>query len=185
MKTFLFLVWLLFSLKSYEQVLLPDSSLIRALSPSGLKNAKKTFQNFYGRALDGKLYTLDSIRGKVSFINFWFEQCAPCIAEFGALNDLYNKYKGNKDFQLLAFTFEDSNVVNRVAKKYKLEFTIISLNKDVLYGLMYNLGFPTNMLVDKSSQILLIKSGGAISTDKAKDDLNALFETQLENLLIQ
>ena len=183
MKILIFLVWLLFSFRSYGQVLLPDSSLIQALSPSGLKNSKKAFKDFYGKTSDGKVYTLDSIRGKVSFINFWFEQCTPCITEFGALNDLYSKYKGNKDFQLLAFTFEDTKVVSKVAMKYKLEFPIISLDKDVLYNLMYNLGFPTNMLVDKSNQIFLIKSGGATSIDRAKDDLNALFRTEVEKLL--
>ena len=133
--------------------------------------------------MEGKVYTIDSLKGKVSFINFWFEQCAPCITEIEALNGIYNKYKGNSDFQLLAFTYEDTVVCARVSKKYKIAYPIISLDKDVVYNLMYNLGFPTNMLVDKTGEIILVKCGGPINSDEAKISLNSIFGVETKKLL--
>jgi thiol-disulfide isomerase/thioredoxin len=181
MKGYFFLILIFFSLESHTQLI--DSSMVEALLPSGLKNPKKEFRRFYGRTLDGKVFTIDSLKGKVSFINFWFEQCAPCITEIGALNGIYNEYKGNSDFQVLAFTYEDTAVSARVSKKYKIEYPIISLDKDVVYNLMYNLGFPTNMLVDKTGQIILIKCGGPINNDEAKISLNSIFGEETKKLL--
>ena len=34
-------------------------------------------------------FTEKQLVGKVTLINFWFESCAPCVAEFADLNDLY------------------------------------------------------------------------------------------------
>ena len=47
--------------------------------------------------LSGDTVTEKELRGKVTLINFWFESCAPCMAEMPALNDLYLKYQNHPE----------------------------------------------------------------------------------------
>ena len=37
----------------------------------------------------GETHTIESLKGKVVFINFWATWCPPCIAEMPAINELY------------------------------------------------------------------------------------------------
>jgi thiol-disulfide isomerase/thioredoxin len=46
-----------------------------------------------------------TLHRKVVFINFWFANCVPCIAEFEALNGLYEKLKGKKDIVFFVVDF--------------------------------------------------------------------------------
>lgn len=49
--------------------------------------------NFNVRTINGESVTLSELKGKVVVINFWFEACAPCIAEIPALNRLKEDYR--------------------------------------------------------------------------------------------
>src|SRR5437762_1839939 len=57
----------------------------------------KPFPHFVAANEKGKISN-DSLIGKVVLINFWFEGCQPCIAEFDALNELAQKLTENKNF---------------------------------------------------------------------------------------
>src|SRR4051812_43635177 len=54
-------------------------------------------------SLEGERFDLAALRGKVVVLNFWFTGCAPCVAEFGKLNGLVNKFK-NKEVVFIAPT---------------------------------------------------------------------------------
>jgi thiol-disulfide isomerase/thioredoxin len=60
---------------------------------SGYQDPGWLFDKFSAGATNGSLFTNDSLKNRVSFINFWFEGCHPCVAEFPALNELYSKYR--------------------------------------------------------------------------------------------
>jgi thiol-disulfide isomerase/thioredoxin len=49
--------------------------------------------DFSFQELDGREYTLASLRGKVVFVNFWATWCPPCREEIPALVALQEKYK--------------------------------------------------------------------------------------------
>ncbi len=66
----------------------------------------KQFPGFFAK--NNQTLNNSTLNGKVVFINFWFELCSPCIAEFEGLNSLYNNFKDQKDFQFISFTFENS-----------------------------------------------------------------------------
>jgi hypothetical protein len=40
----------------------------------------KDFKPFNLTAVSGKKYTQDNLKGKITFIEFWFEACSPCIS---------------------------------------------------------------------------------------------------------
>ncbi len=54
-------------------------------------------------SFQGKTFTNQNLKGKVVFMNLWFATCAPCIAEFDGLNELYERLKNKKNFEFIGF----------------------------------------------------------------------------------
>lgn len=114
---------------------------------------------------DGKVFNNDLLKGKTIFINFWFEACAPCIAEFDALNEVYQKLNDNKKFEFISFTFETPEKVKQIKEKYPLPYPVISIDRKECYRLNLNNGFPANIILDLTGAIKYMSFGG--NTDKA------------------
>ncbi len=53
--------------------------------------------------LDGKPISLDSLRGKVVFLNFWASWCPPCREEMPSMEQLARKYQG-RDLVMVAIS---------------------------------------------------------------------------------
>lgn len=187
MKSLIFLFLSIYTIKGIcQSPLLLDTSMNMALSAQGYKGSTKKFELFTAKATDDKIYSNTNLKSKITFINFWFEGCAPCIAEFDALNDLYKKYKSNKDFQFLSFTFETHENVLRVASKYHLEYPILTIEKNEIYKLIFNLGFPTSIITDRLGKISFIKCGGFSGfkeKEKNKEVVDSLYSKEIERLL--
>lgn len=113
-------------------------------------------------------YHTDSLRGKVVMINFWFEACAPCVAEFTALEQLYQRLKHRNDFRFLSFTFESPEVVERVRQKWGIQFPVLSVSRQECHRLNFNSGFPVNAILDRMGVIRFFHIGGATESEKAK-----------------
>jgi hypothetical protein len=67
---------------------LADSIMQKAFNEDCFAEPGKYFEKFSNFSVDRKSYSDDSLKNKITIINFWFEACAPCIAEFDALNKL-------------------------------------------------------------------------------------------------
>lgn len=110
----------------------------------------------------------ESLRGKTVFVNFWFEACAPCIAEFKGLDQLYDSLKADSTFAFISFTYETKNTIARVKKKYGLKFPIVSVSSSDCYRLNQDNGFPTNLILDTNLAIRHIETGGRIDVEEAR-----------------
>ncbi len=117
---------------------------------------------------NGDTISNTSILGKTVFINFWFEGCPPCIAEFDALSEMHELLKNHKNTDFVTFTFESNANIEKIRKKYNLEYKIISIPRTECYRLNNNNGFPTSMLIDKAGNISWISSGGQLDKEKVK-----------------
>src|SRR5271169_287362 len=53
-------------------------------------------------AFTGQTVSLDSLKGKVIFLNVWATWCGPCREEMPSMETLYDELKGNKDFVMIA-----------------------------------------------------------------------------------
>lgn len=127
----------------------------------------------------GHQLTIDSLKGKVVFINFWFEACPPCIAELAALNNLYKKFSSNKNFEFISFTYETPAKIKSLKKKYHILYKVASVSTQECYRLNQNNGFPTSIILDKEGVIKHLFTGG--STDK-KEAENLLYNTVYKNI---
>lgn len=128
----------------------------------------KPFPKFVAKTDKGE-FSSDSLVGKVVLINFWFESCHPCLAEFPALNELAQKLKGNKDFEFISFTWDNPETIRRVKDKYKLQFKVLSVDAKECRRLNGNNGYPTTIIVDRKGVIRYLTFGGSTDPDQAKD----------------
>jgi len=76
---------------------------------ASLKNVQPgcTAPNFTANDIDGKPFTLSSLRGKVVIIDFWASWCKPCRESNPHMRELYRKYHP-KGLQLVYVSDDDS-----------------------------------------------------------------------------
>lgn len=67
---------------------------------------KEGVPNFTAKDLQGRVFDLKSLKGKVVILNFWASWCAPCVEEVPSLIKLIKEFKG--DVELIAVS-GDSN----------------------------------------------------------------------------
>ena len=125
----------------------------------------KPFPLFYVKTGD-VTWTNDTLKGKVVFINFWFENCPPCVAEMAPLNELYQKLKDQPNVAFVSFSFEPTDKLKHIKAKYNIPYTVASISRNECYRLNQDNGFPTTMILDKNGIIKFLQAGG--STDRQK-----------------
>ena len=135
---------------------------------------------FSGQALDGTMYDLQQLQGKVVVLTFWSTRCQICHEEIPNLNRVADRYRG-KDVIFLAVTMENEAKVEPYIKRNPFNFTIMPNSFGVF--LKYadkdrsgniNMGFPAHFLIKRDGTIALRTEGW----DKA-----ANLDTQISKLL--
>lgn len=160
-------------------------SLYEEMQRKQQENVGKQFSQFRAETLNGVSFTENNLKGKVTLINFWFEYCSPCIAEFDALNDLVIHFKGNKKFQFLSFTNDTPESAKISVEKYHLLFPVLCIPEAECFRLNYNSGFPTSIIIDETGKILLIKSGGSLDKKVIDTEIQKLATVIKRQLLIR
>jgi thiol-disulfide isomerase/thioredoxin len=178
MKSIIFFYFFFIPGLAYSQT--PEEQrFLDSLKLGGTYLIGKEMPGFQIESLTKTLYSSKNLQNKITFLNFWFEACVPCIAEMTALQSLYEKFKNYKKFQFLSFTYEKKEVIERIKKKFKLTYPILTTSIDSCTYLNFGKGFPTNIITNKKAKIAYFTFGGEANPDKA--DLN--FKTNLYPLI--
>ena len=94
MRNFVFLSVFLLSFSGFSQKTLPDINL-------------KTFEG-------DKVNVADlTSNDKIAILSLWATWCVPCIKELDAINELYDEWKTQVDFEVYAISVDDSRSINR------------------------------------------------------------------------
>jgi thiol-disulfide isomerase/thioredoxin len=124
--------------------------------------------------LDGKPLSLDSLRGKVTIINFWATWCPPCRVEIPGLIELQKKYAGQ--LQIVGLSVDDETPANikKFVQVMGINYPVALAPPDVseLYGGIPAL--PTSFLLDTQGRVVQKHVG-------LKD--SELYETEIRSLL--
>lgn len=109
----------------------------------------------------GKVVTLNDLKGKVVFLNFWATWCPPCLAEMPSINKLYEQYKNNKDV-IFVMVDADSNLEKSQgymnARKYDMMVyqMVSSVPEQIFAG-----SLPTTVVFDKQGRVSFKHEGAA------------------------
>lgn len=118
------------------------------------------FPRFECTTINNKKINEDYFRGKVSIVNFWFEGCAPCVAEVPGFNQLVHKY-GKDKLRYLAISTDRQEDVEAFLKNHDWDFDHVSDGKPIVTDIFHlPWGYPTTFLVDQEGIIKKIINGG-------------------------
>ncbi|MFC7445274.1 TlpA family protein disulfide reductase [Mesoflavibacter profundi] len=98
--------------------------------------------------INGKNYNLNSLKGKIIVLNFWFIQCKPCVEEFPDLNKLKKEFEG-KPVEFFAVTWNNKNSLIKFLQNQKLNYKIIPNGKKIIdkFKIQY---YPYNIIIDQN-----------------------------------
>ncbi len=137
--------------------------------------------DFKLEALDGHTVSLESLRGKVVFLNVWATWCGPCREEMPSMQVLYDDFKGNKDFVMLAASQDTggrAQVASYVAKN-GFHFTVL-LDPENKISETYDVsGVPETFIINRKGQIVAHHMGAFDwSRPDVKDALQQLLDSK-------
>ena len=113
----------------------------------------KELPDFELSTVSGKKVNSNSLKGKPTLINFWFDSCAPCIEEMPILNEIQSNLS---DVNFIAVTFQDKNQVSKFLERKDFNFTHLVDAKDYLDSFGF-FGYPKTLILDKNLVIMEIE----------------------------
>lgn len=188
LKVFLIAFCLTNGLTLFAHVITHEDSLdnefdrkVQALLGNDLKG--ETIPDFFISSEKQIVLSRNKLRSKITFINFWLEACAPCIAQFQAMEKFYNKNKSRKEFLFVSITSEPDSVIERIRKENGLTYPVYHLSADSCRQIISKMGFPAILIVDKNLKIAFSTSGGSLNPDNVDKQLNHFIQAELEKEL--
>lgn len=139
--------------------------------------------DFNAESLDGTVYNLSQLQGKIVVLTFWSTRCEICHSELPKLNEVARRYSG-KDVVFLAATMENQAKLGPYLKKNPFSFNVLPNSFGVIlkYADMdgsgnINIGFPAYFLIDKHGTIAL-KSNGWDKTARLDSQISQLLSSE-------
>ena len=125
--------------------------------------SQKIIPNIYVSDFEGDKTKLFDIidDDKITVISLWATWCVPCIKELDAINEVYDNWKEELDFKLIAVSVDDSRSVRRAralvnGKAWPYEIYLDS-NQDFKRAL--GTSFIPQTLIVKNRKILYQHTG--------------------------
>ncbi len=110
--------------------------------------------------LDGAPVSLESMKGKVIFINFWATWCAPCLAEMPYIENLYQDLKDENVAFVMIATDDDIELSQKyvAAKGYTLPFYRLAGQVPQMYQVR---SLPTTYVISPTGKMATVHFGMA------------------------
>ncbi len=130
---------------------------------------------FEAKTILNKNINLDSLKGQVVVLNFWFTACSPCIKEIYLLNKVAEKHKDKVHFLAISFDKNDAYLA-RVVRIREMQYQIIADRKDICDAYKIKL-YPTNIVIDKKGKVVFSELG---FREDIEEKLNKAIELALK-----
>lgn len=138
---------------------------------------------FEATSMEGKKINSESLKGKLSIVNFWFTTCPPCVAEIPGFNAIVDKFGADK-INYIAIGRDNSQDIKEFLNKNPWKFEQIPNGNEIIQNTFkIRWGFPTTFLLNKNAEIVLAFSGGntdATAVPEIQNKLIPAIEKELE-----
>ena len=136
----------------------------------------KRLPDFQISDADGKNWSLENLKGKVTLITLWATWCGPCQAELPYLQTLFNKVRGRQDLAILTLnTDENLGLIEPFLRDNKYSFPVLPA-RDYVDKVVPQLAIPRTWIVDADGVLRLERVGFGSGSDKWVDDMIAEME---------
>ncbi len=106
--------------------------------------------------INNSIVTLESLQGKLVYIDIWATWCIPCVNEIPALKELEREFR-NKDIQFVSICLKDSKEqFEKMVKEKELGgIQLFAPDENISFFKEYFLsGIPRFILIDKEGKII-------------------------------
>ena len=132
-----------------------------AVEGDGDKTTKgQTAPDFKVMSLDGELFKLSDMKGKVVLVNFFATWCGPCMKELPELEkQVWPRFK-DKNFKQISIGREHSiSELKKFQSKKKFSFPIAADPKREIYSKYAEKFIPRNYIINKEGKIIFQAKG--------------------------
>ncbi|MDQ1142417.1 TlpA disulfide reductase family protein [Pedobacter agri] len=141
----------------YRDSSLQDSSAISIYVKEKInQNIRKASVFKLKNYLNNDSLTLDSLRGKVVLLSYWYPQCGPCRAEMPYFEQVLNEYN-DRNIQYITINIQPNQAGQVINLRRKEQYTFVPL-EEIPYrnkGNLDNMGAaPANFIIDKSGNLV-------------------------------
>lgn len=112
--------------------------------------------------LSGKAISLNSLKGKVVYINFWASWCGPCKKEFPQLEELAVKYSGDGLIILAINQDKKRSGMEEFLDKNPISSSNMMVLTDPAFSVISSYGpraMPTSFILDKEGTVRYLHFG--------------------------
>jgi thiol-disulfide isomerase/thioredoxin len=121
--------------------------------PATVTDLNQALPNLPFTTLDGRMGTLESLRGKVVLVNFWATWCPYCRKEMPAIQKFYQDYQG-QGFEVLAFsTDDDAAKATRYMREAGYTFPAAMAGADIQQAFGPISQIPMSMIIDRDGRL--------------------------------
>ncbi|NOY64831.1 MAG: TlpA family protein disulfide reductase [Nitrospirae bacterium] len=123
-------------------------------------------------SIEGSLYRLSDLHGKVVILNFWATWCTPCLEEMPALDILNKRYK-DKGLVILGISIDRKReTLEEFLSKNPVSYPILLDQKGEVFVNKFTVtGLPATYVVDKDGYIVEQYTGKKDFTSQEFTDL--------------
>ena len=178
-------LFVFFSTRSQVYDSMKEMEITKQWNESFMENwVGRTLPEFMAKELNGKTYTMNTVKSsKATFMTFWSETCAPCVAEIPNLNRLYDSMKNTADFQFFAVTWGSESRAREAIKKFNLRVPVILTSYEEISSFTRARGLPTSMVLDQNGKIRSILSGGDPEQGKGWNGFELYWKQEIQKVL--
>ena len=137
----------------HVQTSLEAPQLAAAMAKLKADDEKRQQADFTLKDLQGKEWTLKSLRGKVVLVNFWATWCPPCRKEMPDLDALYRRFQ-NDGFVVLAISDEDEPKVKQFLAARDITYPILLDPGRKVNELFQVDGIPKSFVYDREGKLV-------------------------------
>ncbi|MBQ6208898.1 MAG: TlpA family protein disulfide reductase [Prevotella sp.] len=103
------------------------------------------FPTFSEKDIEGRIWTNDSVKGRVMVLNLWYSGCGPCRAEMPILSEWKEQLP---KVMFFSATYHDAETAKRITDKHHFTWTHFIEAKGMMSWIGTE-GFPLTIVVDK------------------------------------
>ena len=112
--------------------------------------------------MDGKVYRLADLRGRVVIVNFWATWCPPCREEMPSMQRVWEQVEGEGILILAINVGEDEDTIFQFTANYPVEFPLLLDRDSSVTEAWPVIGLPTSFVIDPQGRLAFRAIGGRL-----------------------
>ena len=125
----------------------------------------------------GDSVSLERMRGRVVYVDFWASWCGPCRRSFPWMNEMQRRY-GDKGLSIVAINVDKKRAdATRFLSETPAEFTVVYDAPGAIPAAYAVKGMPSSYLIDTSGNVVAVEQG-------FRDQSPAALEQKIRALIV-